>query len=92
MVAGLPWWFLWVPILMVLAALVGVDLAARAPGLVWGGMAVGAAGLLGTWCLHRWSRRPGQARLAGAVDDAVTGRSLRRAQAQLDELRRFEQE
>ena len=92
MVAGLPWWFLWVPILMVLAALVGVDLAARAPGLVWGGMAVGAAGLLGTWCLHRWSRRPGHARLAGAVDDAVTGRSLRRAQAQLDELRRFEQE
>lgn len=92
MVAGLPWWFLWVPVLMVLSALAGVDLQARAASTVWAGLAIGAAGLLGTAWFHRWSRCPARPRLAKAMDDAVTGRSLRRAQAQIDELRRFEQE
>lgn len=92
MVAGLPWWFLWVPLLIVLSALGGVDLYARAPSMVWMGLAIGAAGLLATAWFHRWSRRPARPRLARAMDDAVTGRSLRRAQTQLDELRRFEQE
>jgi hypothetical protein len=90
-VAGLPWWFLWVPLLIVLSALIGVDLVARAPGMVWIGLAVGAIGLLGTWWFHRWSRSPARPRLAEAMEDAVTGRSLRRAQAQLEELQRFEQ-
>ena len=91
-VVGLPWWFLWVPILVVVAALSGIDLPAHAPGVVWGGLAIGALGLLGTWWLHRWSRSPSRPRMASAIDDAVTGRSLRRARAQLEELQRFEQE
>ncbi|MGH8678458.1 MAG: hypothetical protein ACREUQ_08935 [Burkholderiales bacterium] len=91
-VAGLPWWFMWVPILMLLLGLGGVDLYAHAPGMVWSGLVIGVAGLLGTWWFHRWSRRPERARLAQAMDDAATGRSLRKAQAQLDELLRFERE
>ena len=92
LVLGLPWWFLWVPILVVLAALAHIDLSAHAPGVVWGGLAIGAIGLLGTWCFHRWSRSPARPTLAAAVDDAVTGRSLRRARQQLEELQRFERE
>lgn len=92
MVAGLPWWFLWVPILVVLAGLGGVDLWARAPGVVWIGLAVGAAGLLGTRAVHRWSRHPHRADIGKALDDAVTGARLRKAQAALAEIRRFEQE
>lgn len=92
MVGGLPWWFLWVPLLLVLAGLGGTDLYARAPGMVWIGLLVGAAGLLGTAWFHRWSRNPARPRLAKAVDDSVTGASLRRARAQLDEIARFEAE
>lgn len=92
MLAGLPWWFLWVPLLMVLSGLGGTDLYARAPGTVWIGLGVGAAGLLGTAWLHRWSRRPARPRLAKFMDDSVTGASLRRAQAQIDEVARFEAE
>ena len=92
MVAGLPWWFLWVLLLLVLAGLGGVDLYARVPGLIWIGIGIGVAGLFGTWWLHRWSRSAGRPRLASAMEHAVTGSSLRRAQSQIDELKRFEQE
>jgi hypothetical protein len=92
MVAGLPWWFLWVVILIVLSGLGGVDLVAREPALVWSGLGIGAIGLLATGWFHRWSRHPSRPRLARAMEDSVTGSSLRRAKAQLDELLRFEQE
>ena len=92
MVAGLSWWFLWVPILMVLLALAGVNLYAHAPSVVWIGLAVGAAGLLGTWRLHRWSRQPGRPRLAKFMDDSLIGGSLLKAQAALDDIAQFEKE
>jgi hypothetical protein len=92
MIAGLPWWFLWVPILMVLAGLGGANLYARAPSLVWTGLGVGAAGLLATAWFHRWARDARRPRLAKAIEGAVTGASLRRAQAELDRIRRYESE
>jgi hypothetical protein len=92
MVAGLPWWFLWVPLLMVLLALGGVDLYAHTPATVWCGLGAGAVGMLATAWFHRWSRNPLRPRLAQAVESAVTGASLRKAQAQIDELLRFERE
>ncbi|NDK39879.1 serine/threonine protein kinase [Pseudoxanthomonas gei] len=91
-VAGLPWWFMWVPVLMVLAALGGVDLYARAPSLVWIGMGVGAAGLAGSWWLHHWSRSSRRPQLARTMQDGMTGSSLRNAQRIADEIARFEQE
>ncbi|MEO6227762.1 MAG: serine/threonine protein kinase [Thermomonas sp.] len=90
MIAGLPWWFLWVPILMVLVGLGDVDLLANAPWLVWSGLAIGVAGLLGTFWFHRWARRPEHAALGRKMDDSLTGGSLRRAMAQLQEVQRFE--
>ena len=92
MVAGLPWWFLWVPVLMVLTGLGGGDLFARAPSVVWIGMGVGIAGLLATWWFHRWSRSPKRPRLAKTMEDSVTGGSLRKAQRLLDEIAQFEKE
>lgn len=90
MVVGLPWWFLWIAILQVLAGLRGVDLAHTAPSMLGIGYGVGAAGLLGTAWLHRWARRPERAALGAKMDASLSGGSLRKAQAQLDELLRFE--
>ncbi|MEO6154614.1 MAG: hypothetical protein ABIP16_02660, partial [Thermomonas sp.] len=92
MITGLPWWFLWVVILMVLVGLGGVDLMAKAPSLVWSGLAIGVAGLLATFWFHRWARRPERAELGRKVDDSLTGGSLRRAMAQLHEVQRFERD
>jgi hypothetical protein len=89
MVLGIPWWFLWIPFVMVLAALGGVDVFSHAPGFIYASLAVGMLGMLGTWWVYRWSRRPARAQ---ALDDALSGASLRRARAQLEELERFERD
>ncbi|MHB8911868.1 MAG: serine/threonine protein kinase [Lysobacter sp.] len=93
MFAGLSWWLLWVPFLIVLAGLDG-----NADGQAWLlsfltiNTGVGIAGLLATWWFHRWSRHPSRPRLAKAMDDSLTGSSLRKAQRLLDELAQFERE
>ena len=92
MVAGLPWWFLWIAILQVLTGLGDVDLLVKAPVLVWLGYGIGVIGLLGTWWFNRWARQPERAEFGRKVDDSLTGGSLRKALAQLDELRRFERD
>jgi hypothetical protein len=92
MLAGLPWWFLWVVVLIVLAGLDGTDLLTREPEWVAIGLGVGAAGLLATWWFHRWARRAERADFGRRMDDSLTGSSLRKARAQLDALARFEQE
>lgn len=89
MVVGLPWWFLTAPLLVVLSR--GAVMV-NAPSVVWIQLAIGAAGLLATWWFHRWSRRPERAALARKLDDSTAGGSIRRAQAALDEIARFEQE
>ena len=92
MVAGLPWWFMWVPVLMVLVGLGGGDLYAKAPSVAWIGMGIGIVGLLATGWFHRWSRSPRRPRLAKAMEDSVAGGSLRKAQAILGEISHFEAE
>ena len=92
MICGLPWWLMWVAVLVVLAALGGNDLMAQAPQMVWGGLAVGIAGLFGTWVFHRWSRSPARADLGRRLDDGAAGGSIRKMQQVLDEIARFERE
>lgn len=90
LLCGLSWWLLWVPALMVLAALAGIDLAARAPGVVWIGLGVGVAGLALCAALYRWSRHPARPRLKRIVDDNLGGASLRKASRVLDEVQHFQ--
>lgn len=89
MVAGLPWWGLWIVILMVLAGLRDVSLLDQAPAMVWSGVGIAVAGLLATAWFHRWARRPERAAFGQRMDDSLTGSRLRRALAELEELRRF---
>lgn len=86
---GLPWWFLSAPLLVVLTRGAILD---TAPSVIWGQLAVGAAGLLATWLFHRWAHRPARADFGRRLDDGAAGGSLRRAQAALDDLARFERE
>lgn len=93
MVVGLAWWLLWMPFMTVtFMSLFGADMYRNAPSLFPIGIAIGVAGLLATAWFHRWSRHPSRPRLARAMDASVTGASLRRAQAVLDEIERFERE
>lgn len=96
---GLPWWLLWIPFMMTLmAAVLGVDIYAVAqhagPLLNWIhlSLAASALGLLATWGFHRWLHMPGREALAKRMENNAAGRSLRRAQAELDELQRFSEE
>jgi hypothetical protein len=88
-VVGLPWWFLSAPLMVVLSRGMVMELA---PAWVWGQLAVGAAGLLATVGFYRWIHRPGRAGLARRLDAGITGGSLRRAQAMLEEIACFERE
>jgi hypothetical protein len=87
LIVGLPWWFLTAPLLVVLTSGVILD---RAPSAIWGQLAVGAVGLLGTWAFHRWANQPQRAALGRKLADGSAGSGIRRAQAALDELARFE--
>lgn len=89
MVTGLPWWVLWMVPPVVLAHLGG-----HTANMGWlvPAAAISVAGLLGTWWFHRWVRRPGREALARRMENSLTGASLRKAQAVLDEVRTFERE
>ena len=89
LLVGLPWWFLSAPLLVVLTR--GAVLA-DAPAAIWIQLAIGAAGLLATAWFHRWANRPRRAALGRRLEAGAAGGSIRRAQAALEEISRFEQD
>jgi hypothetical protein len=92
LVAGLSWWFLWIPVLMLLAGLAHVNLYVHAPSVIWIGILIGAVGLLGMYGMYHYSVRSGNMRLRQFVELATFGRSLANAMKQIDEIRKFEKE
>lgn len=89
MLVGLPWWFIYVPLLIVLG---DGRMLEQAPAVVAIQLAIGAAGLLATWWFHRWANRPKRAAFGRRLDDGAAGGSIRRAQAALDQLAEFERD
>jgi hypothetical protein len=90
--AWLASWLLW-PALLVAGAMAvaGVDLWARAPGVVIINVAAGVGGAVLSVMFHRLARRPG-GRLGEWMDRLLTNQSVERAQAALAEIKRFERE
>jgi len=82
--------FVWIPLVLVLFALLGADVWAEAPLVVASFLAGGMACLGLMYGLIRWSLRPGHARLRRALLDSCIGRSVLDTQAMLDEIARFE--
>ncbi|MBS0215289.1 MAG: hypothetical protein JSR50_05970 [Proteobacteria bacterium] len=90
---GLPWWVMWIVVVIAFAGLADHPPHAGTPLWVWINFAVGAFGLLATWGAYRWSHAdPRRIKLAKWMDDIASTASIRKAQAQLDELRQFERE
>jgi serine/threonine-protein kinase len=90
---GLSWWLLWIPfVACLLAWLAGVNLYAGMGAFLGWGIAVGIAGLLATLGLYRWAQRSGHRPLVQALNANMGGASLGRAQAILEEIRRFERD
>ena len=84
---GLPWWLLWLPLVMVLS---GVDLVSRTP-MSWllANLVIGILGILGTLL---WSRRQIDPERASAAEHAGAANSVRNAQRLLEQIERFERE
>lgn len=86
---GLPWWILWLALLVCLArAFPGIDLHARAPGWLVGNLVVGIVGLIASLFLVRRLRR----RNPEGADLTALGWLLGRARRELAEIERFERE
>lgn len=92
LVAGLSWWFLWIPLLMLLAGLAHVNLYANAPSVIWIGIGIGVAGLSGTYWIYLHSVKSENVQLRRFAERATFGRGLMTALEQLDEIRDFEKE
>lgn len=90
---GLPHWLLWVPLtLIVFKRFFGADLWANAPEVVGIFLAVGVLGLLATLWFLRWSTRPLPRRIGQYLWASSAGRSVSRAQAELDDIAKFSEE
>ena len=96
-IAGLAWWVLWIPMLLVVAGLAAFNIplppgAMPIAAWVWWALAVGVCGMLGILGLYWWSGTPGHESLRRKLDHLVGSPRLREAQARMDELARFEAE
>jgi hypothetical protein len=90
----LPWWVLWIAVLMVgVKALLGVDVYVQAPAWILANVAFGVLGMaVTTWVARRLTRRPSTPRWVQGIIDDFAGRSLRRAKEQLADVERFAKE
>lgn len=86
---GLPWWIMWVVVVVGVAGLSGGHADGVTPAWIWTSLAIGAVGLAGTWLWSaRAMRRPGG--LYGRVDDGANG--IRRNLRMFDDVERFERD
>lgn len=91
---GLPWWIMWLPVVVACAGLRPLDPAAGTPGWIAGSLAVGLAGLVATWAWVGWSSR--RARIVEPDGPGCTAGDgsdgIRSGLRLLDELARFERD
>lgn len=92
MVVGHAWWLLWIAYAIVVFTWLGIDIYAVAPSFIYISVAVGIAGLLAMLGLHYWARSSRSGKFGQHYKESMSGGSLRRAQAVLDEIKRFEKE
>ena len=87
---GLPWWIMWLPVVVGFAGLGDVDRAAPTPAWITVSMAIGLCGLLATWAWGLWHARRTADGPHRACHDG--GEGIRRGRRLLDEIADFERE
>lgn len=86
-VCGLPWWIMWVVVVIGFAGLAPEAPAAPTPAWIWISLGIGLGGMLATWAWGiRAARRPRDPR--ARVDDGADG--IRRNLALFDDIEPFE--
>lgn len=92
MLLGLPWWCLWLLLLQLgVLSTTAIDLYALAPAWFIGNLFFGAIAMLAClWLARRWDQHPPRARWLQHAIDNLSGRNLAAAQAQLQEIERFQ--
>jgi hypothetical protein len=90
-VVGMPWWLLWIPLVMVVF---GVDLVTfGSQKWLVVNLIIGVAGIAGTlWYFRHLWLEPKDSERRRVVEDSFSGKGFRSAQAFLDEIARFERE
>ena len=90
-VIGMPWWLLWIPLVMVVFG-IGLDGRFSWAWLITN-VVIGVVGIAGTlwYYRHLWIE-PKDSERRSSVEASVSGDSFRRAQGFLDEIARFERE
>lgn len=91
-VCGLPWWIMWVLVVVAFSGLGQVDPHAATPDWIWVSLAIGLAGLLATWGFHAWKRRTTDRSTHEYAVLADGADGIRRGQRILDDIARFEGE
>lgn len=94
-VCGAPWWIMWLPVVVAFAGLSPGAPSAGTPAWIGISLAIGIAGLLGTWAWSAWSiwrLRGGPDTTQGVRCAADGGDGIRRAQRILDDVARFERD
>jgi hypothetical protein len=90
-VLGLPWCFLWIPVVIALfRVMTGADLYAPMPAIWWWQALGGVVVTTAVWLLYRLARAWGKTGITRAVESSFAGPYLLRAQREFEELRRFE--
>ena len=85
--------FIWIPLMLMIFHGLGADVWRHNPEVVGWFFLQQRDSVLRVLCaIVAWSRRPGREKFARNLDDNSAGRSVRRAQALLDEIAQFEGE
>ena len=92
-IVGLPWWFMWLPVAVVLVTSIGVDIS-RAPPEGWLTInliicTVGAALTLSWYAWRRRSKNPG---VRERIERSERGASIEKAWQAIADVERFERE
>jgi hypothetical protein len=84
--------FIWIPLVLVIFSALGADLWALQPKFVYWNIVSGFVCLSILYGAARWAQKRDNEGSGSALEKYASGRSIRKAQEELDTLARFEQE
>ena len=92
-ILGLPWWFLWIPVAVVLVTSIGVDITAAPPdGWLRINILIGLVGITLTVAGYFWAKNSNIPAVRERFDRSMRVASIDRARQAIADVERFERE